>query len=110
MLIAVDNLGCSDTLKKIDYLTVAKPVAKINVTPPSGCRSLLVTFKDVSTDVAGVALTNFNWTFGDGGVARSSYFAAGEELSARCEFVCDGEVCRAGVGSGGPVSGVSGGG
>lgn len=72
MLVVLDNLGCLDTLIKKDYLTVAKPVAKFTVSPPSGCRSLLVTFKDVSTDVSGVALTNFNWTFGDGATASVS--------------------------------------
>ncbi|MCW3123994.1 MAG: hypothetical protein JWQ38_3486 [Flavipsychrobacter sp.] len=68
-LVIKDHLGCDDTLTKTNYLIVAKPIAKILVTPPSGCRSLLVTFKDVSTDVTGVTLTNFDWTFGDGGTA-----------------------------------------
>ena len=72
MLVITDQLGCRDTLTKVNYLTVAKPVAAITVTPPSGCRPLSVAFKDVSTDVPGVTFTNFSWTFGDGGTASLS--------------------------------------
>ncbi len=68
-LVVSDQMGCTDTVAKPGYITVAKPVAGFTVTPPSGCRSLLVTFKDKSTDVPGVSLTTFDWTFGDGGTA-----------------------------------------
>lgn len=66
-LLIRDGMGCIDTLTKVNYLTVAKPVAKITATPMTGCWPLKVTFTDISTDAPGVALTSFAWTFGDGG-------------------------------------------
>jgi len=66
MLITTDTHGCPDTVKKNNYILVAKPAAIFTATPTSGCVNLAVNFTDISTDVAGVTLTGFAWTFGDG--------------------------------------------
>ncbi len=68
-LIVEDVHYCLDTLIKPNYVVVAKPVAAFNDVPPAGCVPLLVNFTDITTDVTGVSLSNFAWTFGDGGTA-----------------------------------------
>lgn len=98
-LLYTDQLGCRDSLVKKDYITVARPAAAITVTPPSGCRSLLVNFRDVSTDAPGVALTKFEWTFGDGGIATLSTPATTHLYTANgtytvVEIVTDAVGCK----------------
>lgn len=84
MLVIMDQNGCLDTINKPNYITVGKPVPNFTAAPISGCSPLTVTFTDISTDVPGVALTNFRWNFGDGtsGISSSptithTYTAAG---------------------------------
>ena len=79
-----DQRGCPDTVKKVNYVTVAKPIAAFNFTPTSGCWPLVVHFTDASVDVTGTTLTRFAWNFGDGSSAASgsptinhTYTAAG---------------------------------
>ncbi len=66
-LIIEDIHLCLDTLTKPNYIHVAKPVASFSEIPPSGCVPLPVNFTDLTTDLIGVPLTNFAWTYGDGG-------------------------------------------
>jgi gliding motility-associated-like protein len=68
-LIIRDQQGCYDTLTRLNYLTVARPVPNFTVTPAIGCAPLRATFTDASTDVSGTTLTSFVWAFGDGGSA-----------------------------------------
>lgn len=66
-LIVTDSHGCYDTLTKTNYVLVAKPINNFSFTPTTGCGPMMVNFTDASTDVTGIALANYNWTFGDGG-------------------------------------------
>jgi gliding motility-associated-like protein len=68
-LIFTDQNGCLDTVIRTNYVTVAKPVANFIAVPTSGCWPLYVLFSDASTDVPGVALSTYDWAFGDGGTA-----------------------------------------
>lgn len=52
-----------DTETKVDYITVASPVADFSGTPTSGTVPLSVDFTDLSTNVP----TSWFWDFGDGG-------------------------------------------
>ncbi len=66
-LVITDASGCSETVTKINYVLVAKPVVNFTASPTIGCWPLTVTFTDASTDIPGATLTTFAWTFGDGG-------------------------------------------
>jgi gliding motility-associated-like protein len=45
------------------------PTAAFNIVqPPGGCTGVQVSFQDQSTGSGGVAITTWNWAFGDGGV------------------------------------------
>lgn len=68
--IFTDNHGCLDTAKI--NIMVAKPIGNFSITPASGCAPLPVSFKDLSTDVPGVVLTKYLWSFGDGAVTTST--------------------------------------
>ena len=65
ILVIKDNFGCYDTSYTL-HILAAKPADSFSLTPPTGCGPLAVTFTDHSTDVAGVSLSNYNWSFGDG--------------------------------------------
>lgn len=56
-----------DTETKVDYVTVASPVADFSGTPTSGTVALSVDFTDLSTN----APTSWFWDFGDGGSSTS---------------------------------------
>ena len=68
MLITTDEHNCRDTMKKNNYILVAKPATNFNAVPVSGCWPLSVTFTDISTDVPGATVTSHAWDFGDGGL------------------------------------------
>jgi gliding motility-associated-like protein len=65
-LIIMDQNRCLDTVTKINYMLVAKPVSTFTAVPATGCWPLTVTFRDASTDVAGTFFTSYAWDFGDG--------------------------------------------
>lgn len=65
-LVIRDGHGCFDTMTHADWITVAKPVDSFTAAPPTGCWPLSVTFNDHSTDQAGITITDYLWTFGDG--------------------------------------------
>lgn len=69
MLVYENFHECLDTVIKVNYITIGRPVAAFTAAPVPGCWPLTVTFTDASTDVPGVALTGFYWNFGDGGTA-----------------------------------------
>ena len=99
MLIIQDEHLCFDTLIKPNYIHVAKPVAAFTETPPSGCVRLAVNFTDNTTDLVGVPLTSFAWTYGDGASATAgvvtvvhTYTVAG--TFAVTEIVTDGYGCK----------------
>lgn len=66
MLEVTDQHSCKDTIVKPSYILVAKPVARVSITPSSLCWPQLTTFTDISTDQPGAFFTNHSWTYGDG--------------------------------------------
>jgi len=76
MLVTIDGHGCMDTVIKTNYLHVARPVASFSAPVTSGCLPLGTAFTDASTDLPGVALTNFFWDFGDLSSISSSLSSA----------------------------------
>ncbi len=97
-LVITDNHGCQDTLTKNNYLLVAKPVDSFSYAPASGCGPLSVHFLDRSTDLSGVSVTSYAWTFGDGsaGVTGTTFpvwlYTAQGTYTAR-EIVTDNLGC-----------------
>ena len=63
----VTGPGGSSTNTASNYITVlATPVANFTATPTNGTAPLAVTF----TDTSGGTITNWSWTFGDGGITN----------------------------------------
>ena len=99
MFVIRDSHNCLDTLTKTNYIRVAKPATSFTASPTSGCVNLAVNFTDHTTDVSGTTLSNFAWTFGDGGSASSAtttaahtYTAAGTYVTS--EIVTDNFGCK----------------
>ncbi|RYE24654.1 MAG: PKD domain-containing protein [Sphingobacteriales bacterium] len=69
MVIAVDELGCRDTLNKTNWVLASDPVANFSATPTSGCTPLNVTFNDQSSYTAGTTFTSRTWIFQGNGNA-----------------------------------------
>lgn len=63
-----DNLGCTDSLTRINYLQVSRPVAIFTTTSSNACVGVPFTFFSSST---GTAIKYF-WDFGDGGTSTAS--------------------------------------
>ena len=61
-LIIRDSLGCTDTLKKVNYIQTINPAANY-IPPPTtvGCAPLTTQFTDAT-----VGANSWNWNFGDG--------------------------------------------
>lgn len=66
MLVIDDDHNCRDTLRKINYLFVSKPVAADTAMPIIGCLPLTVNFTDNSTTTPGATITNRLWYYGTG--------------------------------------------
>jgi gliding motility-associated-like protein len=62
-MIVTDNVGCSDTLMKNDYIEVRQPVANFVANDTNACIGQGIVFANTST---GVSLSS-QWDFGDGG-------------------------------------------
>lgn len=99
MFTYVNPRGCADTVTKVNYIIVGKPLGNFTVSPPSGCAPLTVTFTDISTDVPGLFMSSFTWSFGDGTGATvttptttHTYTAAGTYNVT--EYVTDNIGCR----------------
>lgn len=76
-LILVNSTGCSDTITKVDYIKISKPVfTPIDV---SGCAPLGITFSNIVQSV--VPIVSYFWDFGDGTTSTAAVpshtFAAG---------------------------------
>jgi uncharacterized repeat protein (TIGR03803 family) len=52
-------------------ITVTVPSLSVTANPPSGAAPLTVYFYSPGTDSLGYTVTNWNWTFGDGGVSTA---------------------------------------
>ena len=78
-LISTNASGCTDTLKKAEYIKIIPPVATIDSLPKSGCAPYSWTFSSKITGADPV--TNYLWNFGDGTTSTlpnpTHVFAAG---------------------------------
>ena len=61
-LIAKDNIGCSDTISRTQYITVNGPVGHFNVEPDNGCTYTTISMQAVDTK----DVMRYSWVFGDG--------------------------------------------
>ena len=70
-LIAASNNGCVDTIVKLQYIQIVKPVITISDLPQMGCVPL--TISPYSAITASEPVTNYLWDFGDGttGIAKN---------------------------------------
>jgi PKD repeat protein len=60
-LIVTNSVGCSDTLTRIDYITVAGPMANFSASANQSCLQSQIHFTDLSTNAI-----SWDWNFGDG--------------------------------------------
>ena len=67
-LIATSSNGCTDTLKKKEYIKIKKPIISFPDLPKNGCIPYTYEFKPKieTTDT----VISYNWNFGDGGTAN----------------------------------------
>lgn len=63
MLVTSDNHNCRDTA--LATVLVAKPKANFSFSPATVCPSSAVNFADLSTDVPGISIAKYSWSFGD---------------------------------------------
>lgn len=63
-LIATNNNGCIDTVRKLSYIQIEQTTAQILAAPNDGCNPLTVNFQDNSSSI--VPITSYFWDFGDG--------------------------------------------
>ena len=63
-LIATNNLGCTDTITKVAFVRIEKPIFNPIILPNEGCRLLNVRFFANTTAVD--SITNWQWDFGNG--------------------------------------------
>ncbi len=63
-LTVIDQVGCSDTITKPQYVRLTHPTADFVVDVNQGCENTVVQFRD--TSVADTFLTGWFWNFGDG--------------------------------------------
>ncbi len=69
-----DNLGCTRTLSKSDYITILeRPVAEFSTDVLGGCLPLTVGFTDASSGVLG--LNTWIYNYGDGSVLDTVQFS-----------------------------------
>ncbi len=60
-LISTNNIGCKDTIRKINYIRVSTPIARFSVSDSfSNCPPLIVNFNNHSQNFASMV-----WSFGD---------------------------------------------
>ncbi|UEG51228.1 PKD domain-containing protein [Ferruginibacter lapsinanis] len=63
-LIVKNNNGCSDSIKKINYIKINHPILTFNNLPDSGCQSLT---KKLTVDILNKNMvSSYLWNFGDG--------------------------------------------
>ncbi|MCU7548678.1 PKD domain-containing protein [Chitinophagaceae bacterium LB-8] len=64
---ATNAAGCFDSLTKVSYIKIQKPVISIENLPVKGCVPYTINPKAVVTSLDSVV--NYQWNFGDGGTA-----------------------------------------
>lgn len=72
-LTVVDDNGCSTTITKTNYITIAEPIVDFSASIRKGCSPLIVDFTDMSTsfDNTGDPIVSWDWVF-EGGTPGTS--------------------------------------
>jgi gliding motility-associated-like protein len=65
-LITTDIYGCKDTTIKPNYIRINGPVSNFTAANRSGCKGLITTFSDQSTNDGISNIVSWKWNFGDG--------------------------------------------
>lgn len=69
--LVITNLnGCTDTLRKINYINIVKPIVNINNLPDSGCVPFFRHF--TTTTNSSNPVNNYKWNFGDGSLGAGA--------------------------------------
>jgi gliding motility-associated-like protein len=68
-LVVRDFNGCADTLTKLDYIEVRRPVASFSAPKTRGCIGEQMQFVNSSS---GVNTMTYSWDFGDGGTSTAA--------------------------------------
>ncbi|MFZ4056806.1 MAG: PKD domain-containing protein, partial [Ferruginibacter sp.] len=68
-LTVIDSKGCSNTIRKVDFLLISHPVAQFTSIDTLVCAGSSVVFTNQST---GTAL-NYSWEFGDGSISSAQH-------------------------------------
>ncbi|MEO0900085.1 MAG: PKD domain-containing protein [Bacteroidota bacterium] len=63
-LIAINEVGCQDTVRKPAYIRLSHPVADLVADLPGGCEGISIQFSDMS--LADTTIVGWRWDFGDG--------------------------------------------
>ena len=66
-LIATNAFGCTDTLRRTNYIRIQRATISIPGLPQRGCIPYTTTFNPAITSLD--AVTSYNWDFGDGGTS-----------------------------------------
>ena len=69
-LIVANANGCTDTLQKIDFIKIQKPIVTLSNLPDSGCVPFTKNF--ISTTNTIDPVTGYVWNFGDGSVSAEA--------------------------------------
>jgi gliding motility-associated-like protein len=64
-----DSFGCLDSLTKLNYINVTKPIANFTKSDSISCPTKLITFTNTSTGTAPITIL---WNFGDTGAGSTS--------------------------------------
>ncbi len=65
-----DAFGCTDTLSKIEYISIEEPVLSISNAPTGGCAPF--TFRGNTNIVSNEPIANYLWDFGTGATSTAS--------------------------------------
>jgi gliding motility-associated-like protein len=71
-LATTDINGCTDTVRRTNYIRINGPVANFTATNTSGCTGLTTTFNNLSTSDGVNAITGWQFNFGDGNIQNFS--------------------------------------
>ncbi len=71
-LIITDVNGCTDTLRRIAYITVIGPVANFTHIAPPSCGNFPITFLDATITNGSYPVTNWNWDYGDNTIVNGA--------------------------------------
>lgn len=69
-LIATNNSGCTDTMRRAGYIKIARPVITFPSLPVNGC--IPYNIAPIANIITLDVVTSYSWNFGDGGTSTAS--------------------------------------